>query len=137
LFGVNFADGRIKCYPLNDPRRGSAKKFYVRYVRGRADAVESARDAYPNLVSADGRRYRPEPMSFEEPPHRGTLKACTLHLCFNDLFAMLQIAKFLREDINVDCMRVLVIEDEAELCETIVETLREEGYAVDSSADGS
>ncbi|WPJ94522.1 response regulator transcription factor [Coraliomargarita algicola] len=49
---------------------------------------------------------------------------------------MLQIAKFLREDINVDRMRVLVIEDEAELCETIVETLREEGYAVDSSADG-
>lgn len=33
-------------------------------------------------------------------------------------------------------MRVLVIEDEAELCETIVETLREEGYAVDFSVDG-
>lgn len=33
-------------------------------------------------------------------------------------------------------MRVLVIEDEAELCETIVETLREEGYAVDFSSDG-
>lgn len=33
-------------------------------------------------------------------------------------------------------MRILVIEDEADLCETIVETLREEGYAVDFSSDG-
>ncbi|WP_269523163.1 DUF1566 domain-containing protein [Coraliomargarita parva] len=35
LFGVNFADGRIKGYGLQDPRRGQEKKFYVRYVRGR------------------------------------------------------------------------------------------------------
>jgi len=33
-------------------------------------------------------------------------------------------------------MRILVIEDESDLCETIVETLREEGYAVDFSGDG-
>ena len=32
LFGVNFADGRIKGYPINS-RRG-AKKFFVLYVRG-------------------------------------------------------------------------------------------------------
>ncbi len=35
IFGVNFADGRIKGYPLDDPaNRGAAKKLYVRYVRG-------------------------------------------------------------------------------------------------------
>jgi hypothetical protein len=34
VFGVNFADGRIKGYPLKDPRRGGAKTFHVRYVRG-------------------------------------------------------------------------------------------------------
>ena len=28
MFGVNFADGRIKCYPINN------KKFYAYYVRG-------------------------------------------------------------------------------------------------------
>lgn len=33
-------------------------------------------------------------------------------------------------------MRILVIEDETQLRETIVETLREEGFAVDSSIDG-
>ncbi len=35
LFGVNFADGRIKGYPIGipDPRRPE-KKFYARYVRG-------------------------------------------------------------------------------------------------------
>ena len=32
VFGVNFADGRIKGYPKANPRRGE-KKFYVRYVR--------------------------------------------------------------------------------------------------------
>lgn len=37
LFGVNFADGRIKGYPVAtpDPRRPE-KKFYARYVRGGA-----------------------------------------------------------------------------------------------------
>lgn len=33
VFGVNFADGRIKGYPTSVPD-GSAKRFYVRYVRG-------------------------------------------------------------------------------------------------------
>jgi len=33
MFGVNFADGRIKGYGMNDPR-GGEMQFYVRYVRG-------------------------------------------------------------------------------------------------------
>jgi hypothetical protein len=34
VFGVNFADGRIKGYGLNDPRGNGQKTFYVLYVRG-------------------------------------------------------------------------------------------------------
>lgn len=34
MFGVNFADGRIKGYGLRDPRTGRDKTFYVLYVRG-------------------------------------------------------------------------------------------------------
>lgn len=34
VFGVNFADGRIKGYPKYDPPTGDAKLLYVRYVRG-------------------------------------------------------------------------------------------------------
>lgn len=34
VFGVNFADGRIKGYPITDPRTRSPHKLYVRYVRG-------------------------------------------------------------------------------------------------------
>lgn len=34
LFGVNFADGRIKGYGYKRPGRSREKKFYVRYVRG-------------------------------------------------------------------------------------------------------
>lgn len=37
MFGVNFADGRIKGYPIMDRRRGGKKKFYVLYVRGNPD----------------------------------------------------------------------------------------------------
>ena len=38
LFGVNFADGRIKGYGYRHPRRpGREKKFYVRFVRGNPD----------------------------------------------------------------------------------------------------
>ncbi len=37
LFGVNFADGRIKCYPNGIDRRGTEKTFYARYVRGRSN----------------------------------------------------------------------------------------------------
>ncbi len=36
-FGVNFADGRIKGYPITDPRTRENNKFYVRYVRGNND----------------------------------------------------------------------------------------------------
>ena len=34
VFGVNFADGRIKGYPVTDPRTQNPHKLYVRYVRG-------------------------------------------------------------------------------------------------------
>ncbi len=34
VFGVNVADGRIKGYPMFDPRSRSGKKFTVRFVRG-------------------------------------------------------------------------------------------------------
>ncbi|MCA6596410.1 MAG: DUF1566 domain-containing protein [Pseudanabaena sp. M165S2SP1A06QC] len=33
-FGVNFVDGRVKAYPLLDPRSGSPSKMYFRFVRG-------------------------------------------------------------------------------------------------------
>jgi hypothetical protein len=33
VFGVNFADGRIKGYPRNDPFSGGEKDFFVQYVR--------------------------------------------------------------------------------------------------------
>jgi hypothetical protein len=34
VFGVNFADGRIKGYPKFDPRQHGPHKLFVRYVRG-------------------------------------------------------------------------------------------------------
>ena len=34
MFGVNFADGRIKGYGITDPRSRSGKTFFVLYVRG-------------------------------------------------------------------------------------------------------
>jgi hypothetical protein len=37
MFGVNFADGRIKGYPIVDPRNRQEKTFFVRYVRGNPD----------------------------------------------------------------------------------------------------
>ena len=37
MFGVNFADGRIKGYPLIDRRRHGEKEFTVRFVRGNID----------------------------------------------------------------------------------------------------
>lgn len=33
-FGVNFVDGRIKAYSLNDPRNGSPNRMFFRFVRG-------------------------------------------------------------------------------------------------------
>ncbi|MEA2003061.1 MAG: DUF1566 domain-containing protein [Actinomycetota bacterium] len=40
VFGVNFADGRIKGYPLIDPR-GGEKAFFVIYVRGNTGYAEN------------------------------------------------------------------------------------------------
>ncbi len=37
VFGVNFADGRIKGYGSFDPRNRSPKRMFVRYVRGNPD----------------------------------------------------------------------------------------------------
>ncbi len=40
MFGVNFADGRIKGYGLGDPQ-GGEKTFFVRYVRGNTSYGEN------------------------------------------------------------------------------------------------
>ncbi len=37
MFGVNFADGRIKGYPIGDIHGRGEKKYYVLYVRGNPD----------------------------------------------------------------------------------------------------
>lgn len=37
MFGVNFADGRIKGYGIRNPRTGRDKTFHVLYVRGNKD----------------------------------------------------------------------------------------------------
>ena len=37
MFGVNFADGRIKGYPIGTTRGRGEKTYYVMYVRGNAD----------------------------------------------------------------------------------------------------
>lgn len=37
MFGVNFADGRIKGYPIGDTHGRGEKKYYVLYVRGNPD----------------------------------------------------------------------------------------------------
>ena len=37
MFGVNFADGRIKGYPIGRTRGRREKKYYVMYVRGNSD----------------------------------------------------------------------------------------------------
>jgi hypothetical protein len=41
MFGVNFADGRIKGYPMMDPRGRKQKEFYVLYVRGNKNYGEN------------------------------------------------------------------------------------------------
>lgn len=41
VFGVNFADGRIKGYPIYNHREGSEKQFYVLYVRGNSKYGEN------------------------------------------------------------------------------------------------
>ncbi len=42
LFGVNFADGRIKGYGLTMPGSGTEKTFYAIYVRGNTDYGENS-----------------------------------------------------------------------------------------------
>ena len=42
MFGVNFADGRIKGYPTRGRRRGGQKGFYVLYVRGNPEYGKNA-----------------------------------------------------------------------------------------------
>ena len=44
VFGVNFADGRIKGYPIDDPRTGSPKLFFARFVRGTAYGITRLAD---------------------------------------------------------------------------------------------
>jgi hypothetical protein len=44
-FGVNFADGRIKGYPIEDPRTGEEKPMFARYVRGNPGYGFNAFDA--------------------------------------------------------------------------------------------
>jgi hypothetical protein len=42
LFGVNFADGRIKGYGLTMPGSGLEKTFFVIYVRGNTEYGENS-----------------------------------------------------------------------------------------------
>lgn len=42
MFGVNFADGRIKGYGMRSPRTGGDKTFHVLYVRGNTSYGENA-----------------------------------------------------------------------------------------------
>lgn len=46
FFGVNFADGRIKCYPISD-----FKLYYVRYVRGSAYGLNNFVDNGDGTIS--------------------------------------------------------------------------------------
>ncbi len=56
MFGVNFADGRIKGYGTTDPMSGADKTFFVYYVRGSSDYgthgyVENGDDTVTDEVS--------------------------------------------------------------------------------------
>jgi hypothetical protein len=56
VFGVNFIDGRIKGYPLYDPRTGSEHKLYVRFVRanenyGNNDFVDNENGTISDLAT--------------------------------------------------------------------------------------
>jgi hypothetical protein len=53
VFGVNFADGRIKGYPKFDPMSSSDKLMFVRYVRGGAYGDNAFVDNYDGTVSDD------------------------------------------------------------------------------------
>ncbi len=73
VFGVNVADGRIKGYPLLDPRSRSGKKYTVRFVRGNIEYGKNnlkdndngtISDLATNLVWQETDSERP--MSWEE-----------------------------------------------------------------------
>jgi hypothetical protein len=52
VFGFNAADGRIKGYPVLDPRLYSGKKFTVRFVRGNPEYGKNAfRDNHDGTVT--------------------------------------------------------------------------------------
>jgi hypothetical protein len=56
MFGVNFADGRIKGYGLSDPRTGEDKGFFAVYVRGNEaygenDLVDNADGTVSDLAT--------------------------------------------------------------------------------------
>lgn len=51
LFGVNFADGRIKGYGYQHPSGRETKKFYVRYVRGAPYGQNSFSDNGDGTIS--------------------------------------------------------------------------------------
>lgn len=57
LFGVNFADGRIKGYGYSHPRGGREKKFYVRYVRGDTYGDNQLIDNKDGTVTDDATGY--------------------------------------------------------------------------------
>ncbi len=52
VFGVNFADGRIKGYPKHSPFSGDPHMLYVRYVRGNSDyGINSFTDNSDETIS--------------------------------------------------------------------------------------
>lgn len=53
LFGVNFADGRIKGYGYKRPHSSKEKKFYVRFVRGNTYGFNKFKDNGDGTVSDD------------------------------------------------------------------------------------
>ncbi|MFC2149782.1 hypothetical protein ACFLQ8_03675, partial [Candidatus Auribacterota bacterium] len=58
LFGVNFADGRIKGYGYRKPGRPRQKKFYARYVRGKAYGKNDLADNGDNTVTDRAKKER-------------------------------------------------------------------------------
>ncbi|WP_338238084.1 DUF1566 domain-containing protein [Persicobacter diffluens] len=53
VFGLNFADGRIKAYPVNDPRSQSGKQFMVRLVRGNPEYGKNEFKDHQNSTISD------------------------------------------------------------------------------------
>ncbi len=51
MFGVNFADGRIKGYGLTSPGPRGEKEFYARYVRGNVYGKNDFKDNGDNTIT--------------------------------------------------------------------------------------